>query len=99
MSDFANYRDREKERRGLLVGAALGIGAAFAIPVVRQGAAKLLLGGVSALGRKFGRGLAPMRLQSTASELVSLLDTALPKAAQASLAAERATADLATALG
>jgi hypothetical protein len=98
MSDFSSYRDDEKQRRGLLVGAALGIGAAFAIPVVRKEANKILLGGVAAAGRRFGGSVRALRLQSTAAELVGLVEHGLPRAAQASVAAERAAIDLEGAL-
>lgn len=98
MADFGNYRDDEKQRRGILLGAALGIGAAFAIPVVRREAAKFMLGGVAKLGRRYGAGLAPMSISSTASELAGLVERGIPRAAQASMAAERAALDLEVAL-
>lgn len=90
MSDFSNYRDQEKERRGLLLGAALGIGAAFAIPVVRRAAGTYLLGGIAAAGRRFGGSVRPTLIQSSAAELKGLLGYALPRTAQAAIASERA---------
>jgi hypothetical protein len=91
MADFSSYQNQERERRGLLIGSSLGIGAAFAIPAVRQTATRVLLGGVAAVGRKLSKSMSVSPIRSTASELKSLLETALPRAAQSSLGVERST--------